>query len=121
MAGGTFISKTIVDCGCPTTPNIPELAARGETPAAFGRRCIPADCVAPPSNIPDILSRRALSSGRLAALGATLDFRHGLLRGAMDSRDVINSIFGSPRALIGVIHVQALPGTPSSRNSVAAI
>jgi hypothetical protein len=55
------------------------LAARGETPAAFGRRCNPADCVAPPSNIPDILSRRALSAGRLAALGATLDFYHGLL------------------------------------------
>jgi hypothetical protein len=33
------------------------LTARGETPAAFGRRCIPADCVAPPSNIPDILGR----------------------------------------------------------------
>jgi hypothetical protein len=33
-----------------------------------------------PSNIPDILGRRALSSGRLAALGATLDFHHGLLR-----------------------------------------
>src|SRR5439155_12699307 len=32
----------------------PPLAARGETPAAFGRRCIPADCLAPPSNIPDI-------------------------------------------------------------------
>jgi hypothetical protein len=59
------------------------LAARGETPAAFGRRCIPADCVAPPSNIPDILSRRALSAGRLAALGATLDFHHGLLRAAL--------------------------------------
>src|SRR6266542_1578999 len=55
------------------------LAARGETPAAFGRRCIPADCVAPPSNIPDILGRRALSAGRLAALGATPDFHHGLL------------------------------------------
>src|SRR3989442_13064774 len=69
------------------------LAARGETPAAFGRRCIPApphgaqsapwgpraDCVAPPSNIPDILGRHALSAGRLAALGATLDFHHGLL------------------------------------------
>ena len=55
------------------------LAARGESPAAFGRRCIPADCVAPPSNIPDILGRRALSAGRLAALGATLDFHHGLL------------------------------------------
>jgi hypothetical protein len=53
------------------------LAARDETPAAFGRRCIPADCVAPPSNIPDILGRRALSSGRLAALGATPDFHHG--------------------------------------------
>ena len=55
------------------------LAARDETPAAFGRRCIPADCVAPPSNIPDILGRRALSAGRLAALGATPDFHHGLL------------------------------------------
>src|SRR6266545_3987417 len=68
------------------------LAARGETPPAFGapsaaaalgtpfgRRCIPADCVAPPSNIRHILSRRALSAGRLAALGATADFHHGLL------------------------------------------
>ena len=27
----------------------------------------------------DILSRRALSAGRLAGLGATLDFHHGLL------------------------------------------
>src|SRR6266566_8562856 len=54
------------------------LTARGETPAAFGRRCIPADCVAPPSHIPDMLGRRALSSGRLAALGATLDLHHGL-------------------------------------------
>ena len=56
-----------------------DLAARGESPTAFGRRCIPADCVAPPSNIPDILGRRALSAGRLAALGATPDFHHGLL------------------------------------------
>jgi ketosteroid isomerase-like protein len=55
------------------------LAARGESPAAFGRRCIPADCVAPPSHIPDMLGRRALSSGRLAALVATPDFHHGLL------------------------------------------
>src|SRR5438093_328187 len=97
------------------------LTARGETPAAFGRRCIPApphraekravgapaaDCVAPPSNIPDIAPHRAQdarwgprsavvaplrrgphgadcapwggSAGRLAALGATLDFHHGL-------------------------------------------
>src|SRR5436189_5662708 len=44
------------------------LAARGETPAAFGRRCIPADCVAPPSHMADMLGRRALSAGRLAGL-----------------------------------------------------
>jgi hypothetical protein len=30
-------------------------------------------------HIPDMLGRRALSSGRLAALGATPDFHHGLL------------------------------------------
>src|SRR5437762_3430019 len=96
------------------------LAARGESPPAFGapsaaaalgtpfgRRCIPADCVAPPLNIPDIAPHRAQdarwgprsavvaplsrgphgadcapwggTSGRLAALGATADFHHGLL------------------------------------------
>src|SRR5437773_5767905 len=82
------------------------LTARGETPAAFGRRCIPADCVAPPSNIPDIAPHRAQDArwgprsavvtplrrgphgadcapwggeGRLAALAATLEFHHGLL------------------------------------------
>src|SRR5439155_6922804 len=48
-------------------------------PAAFGRRCVPAGCVAPRSNTPGILARRALPSGRIAALGATLAFRHGLL------------------------------------------
>ena len=52
------------------------LAARGETLAAFGRRCIPRGGVARRSNIPDIL---ALPPGRLAALGATRGFHHGLL------------------------------------------
>src|SRR5437773_9292565 len=80
------------------------LAARGESPTAFGRRCIPSPpqrgcrvgdpgsgCVAPPSNIPDILGRRALPgvpsvaatlgapAGRIASLDATLDLHHGLL------------------------------------------
>src|SRR5436189_5068877 len=59
------------------------LAAHGETPAAFGRRCIPAGCVAPRSNTPGILARRALPPGRIAALGATLDFHHGLLSGSL--------------------------------------
>jgi plastocyanin len=62
-----------------TKHNDKRLAARGESPAAFERRCIPPDCVAPPSNIPDILGRHALPGGRLAVLGATPDFHHGLL------------------------------------------
>src|SRR5205809_2623520 len=69
-------------------------AARGESLAAFDERCIPtppqrgcrvggpgAGGVAPPSNTPGILSRRALPAGRLARLGATPDFHHGLLSG----------------------------------------
>ncbi|HEX6098610.1 MAG TPA: BtpA/SgcQ family protein [Thermoanaerobaculia bacterium] len=39
----------------------------------------------------------------------------------MDSRGVIRSLFGVRRALIGVIHAQALPGTPASRLEVRAI
>ncbi len=96
------------------TPEVDEdhpldgLTARGESLAAFDRRCIPAPphragkraagtpaagCVAPPSNTPGIatpprktraagapvLGRRALPPGRLAGLGATPDFHHGLL------------------------------------------
>jgi Cu/Ag efflux protein CusF len=58
---------------------VPGLAARGATPSAFERRCIPAGCVAPPSNIPGIPGRRALPAGRLAVLGATMELHHGLL------------------------------------------
>ena len=64
---------------------VSQLAARGETPAAFDRRCIPAGGVAPRSNTPGILGRRALPAGRLAGLGATLDFHHGLLGGRIAS------------------------------------
>jgi uncharacterized protein len=39
----------------------------------------------------------------------------------MDSRSVIQSVFGAPRALIGVIHVAALPGTPGGQLRVAEI
>ncbi len=39
----------------------------------------------------------------------------------MDSKRLINSIFGVPRALIGVIHVAALPGTPGSGRGVAEV
>src|SRR5437773_11074457 len=67
-------------------------AARGATLSAFERRCIASPpqrgcrvgdpgsgCVAPPSNIPDILGRSALPAGRIAALGATMDLHRGLL------------------------------------------
>src|SRR5262249_34286348 len=50
------------------------LMSRLRSSLAFGRRYIPAGCVAPPSNIPDILGRCALPSGRLAALDATTTF-----------------------------------------------
>src|SRR6266571_5044800 len=72
--------------------NAVPLAARGATPSAFERRCIPpppqrgcrvgdpgSGGVAPPSNTPGILGRRALPVGRIAALGATMDLHHGLL------------------------------------------
>jgi membrane complex biogenesis BtpA family protein len=39
----------------------------------------------------------------------------------MDKLGTIKSLFGVPRALIGVVHVQALPGTPSSKLDIAAI
>lgn len=39
----------------------------------------------------------------------------------MDSHGIVASLFGVPRALIGVIHVAALPGAPESRLDVAAI
>ena len=65
----------------------PTLAARGESPAAFDRRCIPPwatlGVVHAGSNIPGILPPRALPWATAAliqrGLGATRDFHHGLL------------------------------------------
>ncbi|HJT88813.1 MAG TPA: BtpA/SgcQ family protein, partial [Bryobacteraceae bacterium] len=39
----------------------------------------------------------------------------------MDPAGIIRSLFGVRRALIGVIHAGALPGTPESRHGVAAL
>src|SRR5207247_4238708 len=87
-----------VDAQTPASPSAgtaalrPGLAARGESLAAFDERCIPSGGVAPPSNTPGILSRRALPAGRLARLGATPDFHHGLLTGGAGSRTPLGAI-----------------------------
>ena len=39
----------------------------------------------------------------------------------MDPHGVIAALFGAPRALVGMIHVPALPGTPGSRLAMAEI
>ena len=58
---------------------MPMVAARGESPAAFDGRSIPPLGVARRLNIPDIRPPRALIVGRLARLGASRPFHHGLL------------------------------------------
>ena len=52
-------------------------AARGKSPAAFDRSCIPPDCVVPRSHMLNMLPRHALSAGRLTGLGATRGFATG--------------------------------------------
>ena len=60
------------------------LAARGESPAAFDRRCIPPRGVTRRSNTPGMLPPRALQGGRLDGLGATRDSHQGLLGAPSD-------------------------------------
>ena len=55
------------------------LAARGESPAAFGWRCIRPAGVVPRSNTACMLPRLALPDRRIATLGATRGFHRGLL------------------------------------------
>src|SRR5436190_3343157 len=83
-------------------------AARGETPAAFGRRCIPADCVAPPSHMDDMLGRRALSSRRLAVLGATLALHHGLPVSLALAR-LVEALVGGPVVFVDAGHDARVP------------
>ena len=39
----------------------------------------------------------------------------------MDTLGVIKSLFGVPRALVGVVHTGGLPGTPAAHQSVEQI
>jgi len=72
-------------------PN-PGLSARDESLAAFDGRCILAGGVAPSSNSPAILGRRALPARRLARLGATPDFHHGLMCRDLNQRALAQAI-----------------------------
>ena len=93
------------------------LAARGERPLAFDEREILAACVAPPSNTGGILSRRALPARRLARLGATPDFHHGLLGIAAAAYGTLQLTFG-PRP-VNNIHVRWAPGVDDFGRQVA--
>jgi len=42
-------------------------------------------------------------------------------RSGKDARSVFGECFGAPRALVGMIHVGALPGTPSASHSVESL
>ena len=39
----------------------------------------------------------------------------------MDAHGLITSLFGAPRALIGCVHVEALPGTPRATHAIDAV
>ena len=85
MLNKTTMTERAQQCGVPTpwtlSPESTEaaLAARGKSPTAFNRCCIPPRGVAPQSNTPSILPRRALGPGPRTGLDATPDFHHGLL------------------------------------------
>jgi len=76
---------------------LPNLAARGASPPAFDRRCIPPGCVARRSHIGHILASRALPAGRITGLGATTHLHHGPL--------------GRPGRVSGTREL-VVPGTP---------
>src|SRR6266850_1760870 len=102
---------------CPAMSS--DLAARGESLAAFDGRCIPAGCVAPRSNTPGILGRRALPSGRLARLGATPDFRHGLLGFTHGAAAMMSVVFAVYLPTCGTTKV--MPSAPASEVSMAQL
>ena len=70
------------------------LAAHGENPAAFDRRCMLVAGVVPQSNTTGMLPRRGLPAGRVAGLGATEDLYYGLWgnRQLLGPGDLIDSV-----------------------------
>ena len=75
------------------------LVVRGEGPAAFDGRHIPADSVAPGPPTTGMFSCRAVSAGRSASLGIARDLHHGLLGQTQDGeRSMFVSVLDSSGA-----------------------
>src|SRR5436190_23874035 len=103
LALGCFVTHPAASVESLAAFGAPSAAAALGTP--FDGRCIPAGCVAPRSHTPGIFGRRALPAGRLAHLGATPDFHHGLLTA------------GTKMTARGRGHVQGRsPDRPARRN-----
>ena len=106
-------------------PSTAAPAARGESRLHSTGDASPlARRVAPPSNTPGILRRRALRSGRLARLGATPDFHHGLLLCVLAAAGCGGS--GAPAPPIGgpsgsTTTTTAPPSTPISAHYVGNV
>ncbi len=79
------------------------VAARGESPAAFDRRCIPAGCVAPRSPTAGVLPRRVWrwpgAASITAVLGATRDSHDGRLA-ARGAQELIDSVLAVVEAQV---------------------
>jgi uncharacterized protein len=61
--------------------------------------------------------------GQKTAGGHSLSARCGACASLprVDAHGLIRSLFGAPRALIGCVHVQALPGTPRAEHGIEAV
>ena len=111
------------------------LAARGKSPTAFNRCCIPPRGVAPQSNTPSILPRRALGPGPRTGLDATPDFHHGLLgielfkeefygRALVEAYELESQKAKYPRALVGsglLDYLSAMDEAPYSSPRLRAL
>jgi midasin (ATPase involved in ribosome maturation) len=75
---------------------LPELAARGESPAAVDRRCISPGCVVHRSNTTGILPLLALPDERITGLGATLAdlTNHGFITLDLDGQSDVAQLIG---------------------------
>jgi uncharacterized protein len=76
---------------------------------------------APIASQPVVKTWRRTETSDASLVECSQAFTTGCYTGAMDPSGVIQSLFGVPRALVGVVHTQGLPGTPSSTHTIDQI